>query len=49
VANVRFSLVTDDPDLFVDQPVCIQVVGRPFEDEELISVTTVIDRLFKSA
>jgi amidase len=35
----------DDPTLFQNQPVCIQVVGRPFEDEELIRVTEEVDEI----
>ncbi|KAH7006611.1 amidase signature domain-containing protein [Fusarium venenatum] len=32
-----------DPNLFVNQPSTIQVVGRPFDDEELIEVSVTID------
>ncbi|KAM0547300.1 hypothetical protein ACHAPJ_010435 [Fusarium lateritium] len=34
-----------DPSLFVNQPSTIQVVGRPFDDEELIEVSAVIDTI----
>ncbi|KAF5987272.1 hypothetical protein FCOIX_1127 [Fusarium coicis] len=36
-----------DPNLFGNQAICIQVVGRPFEDEELIQVSTTLDALFR--
>ncbi|KAF5618060.1 uncharacterized protein FTJAE_12366 [Fusarium tjaetaba] len=35
-----------DPHLFENQAICIQVVGRPFEDEELIRVSATLDALF---
>ncbi|CAH0051081.1 unnamed protein product [Clonostachys solani] len=34
-----------DPDLWSNQPVTIQIVARPFDDEELLSVTEVVDRV----
>ncbi|EXJ89088.1 hypothetical protein A1O3_02152 [Capronia epimyces CBS 606.96] len=37
-----------DPKLFAAQPVCLQIVGRPFQDEELVSVTEVIDNVLNS-
>ncbi|KAJ3541208.1 hypothetical protein NM208_g4713 [Fusarium decemcellulare] len=36
-----------DPTLYLNQPSTIQVVGRPFEDEELIQVSSIIDKLFR--
>lgn len=38
-------LSIDDPNLFSTQPSTAQVVGRPFEDEELIQVAAVLDKL----
>lgn len=35
----------DDPELFSSQPVCLQIVGRPFQDEEVVAVTDVVDRV----
>ncbi|KAM5511697.1 acetamidase [Fusarium oxysporum f. sp. phaseoli] len=35
------------PSLFVNQPSTIQVVGRPFDDEELIEVSAAIDKLLR--
>jgi amidase len=37
----------DDPSLFIDQPSTIQVVGRPFDDEELIEVSAAIDTILR--
>ncbi|KAE8395886.1 amidase signature domain-containing protein [Aspergillus alliaceus] len=37
-----------DPNVFVNQPSTIQIVGRPFEDEELIRVASILDALFKA-
>jgi Asp-tRNA(Asn)/Glu-tRNA(Gln) amidotransferase A subunit family amidase len=34
----------DDPILFSNQPMAIQVVCRPFDDEELIDISLVIDK-----
>ncbi|KAF4445805.1 hypothetical protein F53441_10450 [Fusarium austroafricanum] len=38
-----------DPDMFTNIPSTIQVVGRPFEDEELIQTSSVIDKLFHAS
>lgn len=38
----------DDPALFAAQPVCLQVVGRPFEDEELLAATSTVDSVINS-
>ncbi|KAK7216282.1 hypothetical protein V2G26_004285 [Clonostachys chloroleuca] len=37
-----------DPNLFSNQPSTIQIVGRPFEDEELIRVASTLDTLLRS-
>ncbi|THC94696.1 hypothetical protein EYZ11_005841 [Aspergillus tanneri] len=37
-----------DPNLFANQPSTIQIVGRPFEDEEAIRVASILDTLFKA-
>ncbi|KAJ6140001.1 amidase signature domain-containing protein [Penicillium samsonianum] len=37
-----------DPALFTNQPSTIQIVGRPFEDEETIQVSSILDTLFKA-
>ncbi|KAH8426651.1 uncharacterized protein LDX57_004385 [Aspergillus melleus] len=37
-----------DAELFANQPSTVQIVGRPFDDEELIEVTAEIDRVFKA-
>ncbi|KAL4962035.1 amidase signature domain-containing protein [Aspergillus stella-maris] len=34
-----------DPVRWSNMPVCLQVVGRPFDDEELIAVTEVVDQV----
>ncbi|KAF5252847.1 hypothetical protein FANTH_2171 [Fusarium anthophilum] len=36
-----------DPSLFENQAICMQVVGRPFEDEELIHVSSTLDALLR--
>ncbi|KAM0539863.1 hypothetical protein ACHAO7_011759 [Fusarium culmorum] len=36
------------PELFSSQPSTIQVVGRPFQDEELIKVSSVMDDLLRA-
>uniref|UniRef100_A0A8H7N5D9 Amidase domain-containing protein n=1 Tax=Bionectria ochroleuca TaxID=29856 RepID=A0A8H7N5D9_BIOOC len=38
-----------DPDLWSNQPVTIQIVARPFDDEELLSVTEVVDHVVNPA
>ncbi|KAJ4160121.1 hypothetical protein NW754_003245 [Fusarium falciforme] len=37
-----------DPALFSNQPSTIQIVGRPFDDEELIEITAAIDEQLRS-
>ena len=34
--------------LFINQPSTVQIVGRPFDDEEIIEVTDKIDRILKA-
>ncbi|KAF5637916.1 hypothetical protein F52700_4619 [Fusarium sp. NRRL 52700] len=38
-----------DPSLFKGQEISIQVVGRPFEDEELVQVSSTLDALFRGS
>ncbi|KAF5722339.1 aconitate hydratase 1 [Fusarium mundagurra] len=38
---------TYDPNFFENQAICMQVVGRPFEDEELIQVSSTLDALLR--
>lgn len=38
---------TDDPQLFSNQPTSIQIVGRPFDDEELIEISSLVDKELK--
>lgn len=47
-SNLRSSFV-DDPKLFENQPSCIQIVGRPFDDEELIEVSAAVDKVLREA
>ncbi len=35
----------DDPELWKNQAVCLQIVGRPCRDEELIAVTQAVDKI----
>ncbi|KAE8423822.1 amidase [Aspergillus pseudocaelatus] len=37
-----------DAEVFANQPSTVQIVGHPFDDEELIEVTAEIDSLFKT-
>jgi len=34
-----------DPELWKNQPVCLQIVNRPYRDEELIAVSESIDKI----
>ncbi|KAH7247550.1 amidase signature domain-containing protein [Fusarium redolens] len=38
-----------DPNIFVNQPSTIQIVGRPFDDEELIEVSALVDKLLQES
>lgn len=35
----------DNPELWKTQPVCLQVVGMPYRDEELIAAADIIDSI----
>ena len=48
LAETDFQPSTDNPGLFSSQPSTLQVVGRPFEDEEVIRAGLVIDRVLKA-
>ena len=37
------SYYEDDPELWANQPVTIQIVARPFDDEALIGATGRVD------
>lgn len=37
----------DAPALYSSQPSTVQIVGRPFEDEDLIEVSRVIDQVLR--
>ena len=37
------TLATDDADLWHGAPIAIQLVGRQFEDERLLSVSALVD------
>ena len=39
------SFYLDDPELFSTQPVCLQVVGYPYQDEELVAVSEILDQV----
>ncbi|OAA55296.1 Amidase [Niveomyces insectorum RCEF 264] len=39
----RMNAEIYDPELWKNQPVCVQIVKPPFKDEELIAVTEVVD------
>ncbi|CAK7231353.1 hypothetical protein SBRCBS47491_007902 [Sporothrix bragantina] len=34
-----------DPDLWKNQPVCVQIVKQPYQDEDLLEVTEVVDSI----
>lgn len=35
----------DDPEIWKDMPVCIQVAGRPYTDEALIAMSELVDEV----
>lgn len=42
------SCPIDDPDLFHDFPIALQIVGKRYKDEEVLKVTKVVDNALKS-
>ncbi|KAJ6445380.1 histidine triad-like protein [Purpureocillium lavendulum] len=42
----RMNWEAYDPELWRNQPVCVQIVKPPYQDEELIAVADVIDNLY---
>lgn len=45
----RSDHLADDPTSLAAQPMSLQIVGRPFEDEETIEVTAVVDGILNPA
>jgi Asp-tRNA(Asn)/Glu-tRNA(Gln) amidotransferase A subunit family amidase len=37
--------VLDDPELFHNAPVSLQLVGRPFQDEKLLACASIVDKV----
>lgn len=35
----------DDPELFHNAPVSLQLVGRPFQDEKLLACVAIVDKV----
>jgi len=40
---------TDDPQLWSNQPVCVQIVKPPYKDEELIAVAAEVDKIYNGS
>lgn len=41
----KANIYADDAELWSNMPVAIQIVARPFDDEELLATTKVIDKV----
>ena len=39
------SRTLDDPDLWHNAPISLQLVGRQFEDEKLLAVGAIVDEI----
>jgi Asp-tRNA(Asn)/Glu-tRNA(Gln) amidotransferase A subunit family amidase len=37
--------VLDDPGLFHNAPVSLQLIGRPFQDEKLLACAAIVDKV----
>lgn len=42
-------LPKDDPQLFKDAPICIQVVGRTLEEEAVVAIGEIVDQALRVA
>lgn len=54
VCSLCFSFLcsgffTDDPQLWSNQPVCVQIVKPPYKDEELIAVAAEVDKIYNGS
>jgi Asp-tRNA(Asn)/Glu-tRNA(Gln) amidotransferase A subunit family amidase len=41
--------ITDDPAIFKNAPVCVQVVGRTLEEEAVIGMAEIVDAALRSS
>ncbi len=42
------NAITDDPDIFHNAPISIQIVGRTLDDEALIGMSEIVDNAVKA-
>jgi Asp-tRNA(Asn)/Glu-tRNA(Gln) amidotransferase A subunit family amidase len=42
------DIVLDDVERFADSPITIQLVARPFKDEELLNMSEVVDNVINA-
>ena len=47
VLNVFSSLPSDNPEIFKDAPIAIQIVGRTLEEEGIIAMGEIVDIALK--
>ena len=51
VSTIRCTLLSnslDEPEVFRDAPVCLQLVGRTLEEEGVIAMTEIVDAALKA-
>lgn len=44
-----YMIDTDDPEVFKNAPVCLQLVGRTLEEEAIIKMTEIVDGALAAA
>jgi Asp-tRNA(Asn)/Glu-tRNA(Gln) amidotransferase A subunit family amidase len=44
ILNANLDIL-DDPELFHNAPVSLQLVGRPFQDEKLLACAAIVDEV----
>jgi Asp-tRNA(Asn)/Glu-tRNA(Gln) amidotransferase A subunit family amidase len=42
------SIYVDDPEIFKDAPICIQVIGKTLEEEAVIAIGEIVDSALKT-
>lgn len=51
ISTARYVLLRDrldEPEVFRDAPVCLQLVGRTLEEEGVIAMTEIVDAALKA-
>jgi amidase len=48
VLTPSYQWYIDDPEIFKDAPICIQVIGKTLEEEAVIAIGEIVDSALKT-